>query len=70
MKFDIGVTSAEASSIASVLAGKFKVNIKEGRQWLYNFNTETIEYRQEDLNYLREDEVIANLLHDRLHVKG
>lgn len=63
----IGISPIQAQGIASVLSGKLKVKIHEGRKWAYDFMTQAIEYRQEDLIYLSEIDVIANFLHEAGH---
>lgn len=65
----LGVTVAEAQSIASVLSGQLKVTIREGREWKYDEDRGAVTYRKEDLKVLTQEDVIANLLHETGHAK-
>lgn len=65
----IGVTPMEARVIANTLSGQLKVQIKNGRDWAYNFDNKTITYRQSDLWSLTETDVVANFLHEAGHAK-
>lgn len=64
-----GVSSLEARQIANIVSGKLRVNIKQGNNWSYNFDTKTIQYRDLDLSYLTQEDVVANLLHEGGHAK-
>lgn len=64
-----GVTPTEAHQIANLISGNLKVRIKEGEEWLYQFDEKTIYYRPADLSYLTEIDVVANLLHEAGHAK-
>ncbi|MBV6446394.1 MAG: hypothetical protein IFNCLDLE_02692 [Ignavibacteriaceae bacterium] len=65
----VGVTVAEAQSIASVLAGQLRVRIAEGKEWKYDYDYGRVSYRREDLFRLTQEDVIANLLHETGHAK-
>lgn len=66
---NIGVTRAEAHTIASILSGDLNVSIVAGGGWAYNHQRGVIFYRQEDLKSLSQIEVVANLLHESGHAK-
>jgi hypothetical protein len=59
----------EFNKITSILAKKYKINIKEGKSWAAELKSKTVFYVKEDIYALKENNILGLTLHETAHIQ-